>query len=49
MFISSLSSALLHTKGFYLEMKSPGFEADHLPPYSTEVEKEWSYASVPTV
>jgi len=49
MFTSSPSSALLHTKGFYLELKLPGFEADHSPPYSTEFEKEWIYASIPTV
>jgi len=25
-----------------------GTEADHLPPYDSEVKKEWSYTSTPT-
>jgi hypothetical protein len=30
-----------------LRVKWPGHEADHLPPYSTEVKNAWSYTSVP--
>ena len=29
------------------EVKRPGCEAYHFPPYSTEIKNEWSYTSIP--
>jgi hypothetical protein len=31
----------------FLEVKQPGCEADHSPPFSAEVKNTWSYTSTP--
>jgi hypothetical protein len=33
----------MNTGSFYPEVKRPGCEADHSPPYSAKVKKKWSY------
>jgi hypothetical protein len=33
---------------FYLELKRPGHEAEHLPPSDAEVKNSWSCTSSPT-
>jgi hypothetical protein len=34
------------TRGYFLEVKRPGHEADHSPPPKIEVRKVWSYVCV---
>jgi hypothetical protein len=37
----------MSTRGFSLEVKRPGREADHSPPSNAEVKNAWSYISTP--
>jgi hypothetical protein len=34
---------------FFLRIKGPGHEVDHLPPSSAEVKNEWSCTSTPPI
>jgi hypothetical protein len=36
-------------KGYFLGVKQPGCEVDHLSPYRTEVKNEWSYTAAPPI
>jgi hypothetical protein len=42
---SSMSTGLF----FFLGVKRPGHEFDHIPPSAAEVKNEWSYTSAPPV